>query len=406
MTEPAARFFHGTSAEAARQIQESGFRCSYDGATVPELGPGVCCSTTRQDANYYAVRSGGAGGVVLELEIDLGLCTSLQPQDPQLETWQEDGYDSVWVSGGNEVCVRDPARIKVVASHPVLSGRTFLREVDMAWVDPWQDTDRDVGPDRPPSPATMGECEDRLESGRSKMKRWRLLRMICALLGLVAVLLSLSLIKVPAELPGGSETSTVEHVSGHDCVRFVDYDSDGKVVESDYVIGTADFTFMAWLEPRRLEYSMILSRDRAGEPADQFRIAMWNDGRIGISAASSSPAVKYDLPYPSAVDFQGWGSHFTTQLPLEPDRKAFFALARRGPEWAIFLDGKHAMAGGWRRHENASTTDLRFYENRNLRLGTRYPQLPSLLSPSARVVQVSLFLSLARTLACRPRASP
>lgn len=219
------------------------------------------------------------------------------------------------------------------------------------------------------------------------MKRWRLLRMICALLGLVAVLLSLSLIKVPAELPGGSETSTVEHVSGHDCVRFVDYDSDGKVVESDYVIGTADFTFMAWLEPRRLEYSMILSRDRAGEPADQFRIAMWNDGRIGISAASSSPAVKYDLPYPSAVDFQGWGSHFTTQLPLEPDRKAFFALARRGPEWAIFLDGKHAMAGGWRRHENASTTDLRFYENRNLRLGTRYPQLPSLLSPSARVVQ-------------------
>ena len=65
---------------------------------------------------------GPHGGVVLQLEVDLGNCKQLVENDPMMKTWQNH-YDSAWASfsvvnpgdkGKQENCVKDPRRIKVV----------------------------------------------------------------------------------------------------------------------------------------------------------------------------------------------------------------------------------------------------------------------------------------------------
>ena len=121
-------FYHGTSIEAALSIQESGFRADKAPKHGALLGVGVYCTTTIEKALPYA-KNEEANGVILKLEIDLGKCKELKPNDPMMTTWQHNGYDSAWAprgtdgTGMEENCIKDPARIKIVDAIAVHTGR-------------------------------------------------------------------------------------------------------------------------------------------------------------------------------------------------------------------------------------------------------------------------------------------
>ena len=224
---------------------------------------------------------------------------------------------------------------------------------------------------------------------RCRLSRRQVLKGGCAfsmLAVLTVLILAATVIKTPRE-SAAAETSRLFKNAGHDCVQFADY-SEGDVIESDYVIGTSDFTFMAWIKPHMHRYGMILSRDRAGDGAGMFRVPMWPDGRVGMTelAAFAVDGSVEDLEYPSAVDANGWGSNFTSAQPLQLGQEAHFVIVRRGFDWAIFLDGEHAVSGGWRR-QNGGLLDLKYFEDKNLRVGSRHPRLPALLSPGSLTVQ-------------------
>jgi len=111
-------FYHATNLKAALAIQDTGFRVPPGSGGC--LGPGIYCSTTLKKALDYAKCD--HGGIIFELNVDLGKCKTLQPDDPQMTTWQKD-YDSAWHptgavnsvgEGKEENCVKDPRRIKIV----------------------------------------------------------------------------------------------------------------------------------------------------------------------------------------------------------------------------------------------------------------------------------------------------
>jgi hypothetical protein len=189
---------------------------------------------------------------------------------------------------------------------------------------------------------------------------------------LVAVIASMFVIRVLKNAtPHVSKSTALRLTAGGDCVEFKDY-RPNEVVESDFVIGKRNFTFMAYITAFEVRYSMIFARDRCGEVDGQFRVSMWSDGRLGVTAMAAF-ADNQGLQFPSAVDPNGWGSHCTTARPLPLYKEVHFCLVRRELDWAIFLDGEHALPGGWTRQNPPSVMDLRFYADKKLRVGSRLP---------------------------------
>jgi len=81
-------FYHGTSIEAALEIQEYGFDVSRAGTNAGSLlGPGVYCTTTLEKAMDYA-KGNPASGIIFELRADLGRCKTLAAGDALMKTWQ------------------------------------------------------------------------------------------------------------------------------------------------------------------------------------------------------------------------------------------------------------------------------------------------------------------------------
>jgi len=120
-------FYHGTSVNAALQIQARGFDLSCSGSGAGNLlGKGVYCTTVLDKATDYAKKKPGCG-VVLQLRCQLGLCKKLVANDPMMTTWQNHGYDSAWHPNGanqrqlSENCFKDPASITVLG---VIAGDT------------------------------------------------------------------------------------------------------------------------------------------------------------------------------------------------------------------------------------------------------------------------------------------
>ena len=116
-------FYHATNLEAALKIQAEGFRVDLSGSNAgARLGPGVYCTVTLQKAMQYC--KGPHGGIVFELQVDLGKCKKLERNDPLMTTWQQNGYDSAWApaaSGGSgleENCIKDPGRIRIKQAFP------------------------------------------------------------------------------------------------------------------------------------------------------------------------------------------------------------------------------------------------------------------------------------------------
>jgi hypothetical protein len=226
-------------------------------------------------------------------------------------------------------------------------------------------------------------------SGSEQRSRFRLGKRRLAGLACVVLMLPALFVVFTRPLPnatvasGTPSTSSVRQEGGRDCIAFHDY-SQGDVVESDYGIGIQDFTFMAWLAPRALTYGMILSRDRAGDAINMFRVEMYVDGRLGIIAGGFSEKEEEFLEYPNARDHNGWGSRFTSSEPLVLDKEVHFCVVRRGLEWAMFIDGEHAVPDGWREQRSRAIMDLNEGTDKILRVGSRFPSLPTFLSPSAR----------------------
>ena len=104
--------YHGTSKEAAEQIELHGFQPSADGM----LGDGVYASRDVRKAMAY-------GPVVFEVSVEVGRVKRIDRQGhPLQKDWSRQGYDTAWVpphcgmvrSGMEEDCVFDPERVKVI----------------------------------------------------------------------------------------------------------------------------------------------------------------------------------------------------------------------------------------------------------------------------------------------------
>lgn len=111
--------YHGTSKEAARNIQAYGFRQSAGGM----LGPGVYLSRDLEKASRYPLELEEHQRVVLRMKVSVGKVIKIDYQGHKYQkTWHDHGYDTAWVppncgmvkSGLQENCVWDPDRIKVL----------------------------------------------------------------------------------------------------------------------------------------------------------------------------------------------------------------------------------------------------------------------------------------------------
>ncbi|KAJ8005495.1 hypothetical protein DPEC_G00118550 [Dallia pectoralis] len=111
--------FHGTTRQAAQQIQAKGFRQSEDGM----LGRGVYLSRDLDKARRYPLDILENQRVVIRVIVNVGRVKTIRYQAGMQKTWHDYGYDTAWVpancgmvrSGLEENCVWDPKRITVQA---------------------------------------------------------------------------------------------------------------------------------------------------------------------------------------------------------------------------------------------------------------------------------------------------
>uniref|UniRef100_A0A8C9V0E1 Grass carp reovirus (GCRV)-induced gene 2p n=1 Tax=Scleropages formosus TaxID=113540 RepID=A0A8C9V0E1_SCLFO len=113
--------YHGTTKEAAREIEASGFRQSKDGM----LGPGVYVSRDFEKASRYPLNISDDQREVLKLKVNVGKVKKIDCQrHPMQKSWHDRGYDTAWCppncgmvkSGLEEDCVWDPSRITIMGT--------------------------------------------------------------------------------------------------------------------------------------------------------------------------------------------------------------------------------------------------------------------------------------------------
>ena len=133
-------FYHGTSLEAAMDIQKNGFDVRKSGSNAGmSLGRGLYVTTTLEKALNYAKRT-PCKGAIFELRVELGQCYSVTDNsDRNKAKWQDMGYDSAWAAEGiigerEENCIKDPRPPRVVIKHIDL-GHTGKANSDGYWVD-------------------------------------------------------------------------------------------------------------------------------------------------------------------------------------------------------------------------------------------------------------------------------
>jgi hypothetical protein len=128
-------FYHATNLNAVLAIQDAGFRVPAGSGGC--LGPGIYCTTTLRKAFDHLECE--HGGIIFELNVDLGRCKILHQDDPEMKTWHQD-YDSAWhptgavnrvEEGKEENCVKDPCRIKIVRPIAGHTGKNFAAGYDI-----------------------------------------------------------------------------------------------------------------------------------------------------------------------------------------------------------------------------------------------------------------------------------
>jgi hypothetical protein len=132
-------FYHGTSLEAAMNIQKVGFDVHLSGSNAgATLGRGLYVTTTLQKALNYAERN-PCQGAIFELRVQLGRCYKVTVDDRNMKKWQEMGYDSAWAAQGiigerEENCIKDPRPPRVVIQNITL-GHTGEAKRAGYWVE-------------------------------------------------------------------------------------------------------------------------------------------------------------------------------------------------------------------------------------------------------------------------------
>jgi len=132
-------FYHGTSLEAAMNIQKVGFDVQMSGSNAgAALGRGLYVTTTLQKALNYAERN-PCQGAIFELRVQLGRCYNVTVDDSNRTKWQEMGYDSAWAAQGiigerEENCIKDPRPPRVVIQNITL-GHTGEAKRAGYWVE-------------------------------------------------------------------------------------------------------------------------------------------------------------------------------------------------------------------------------------------------------------------------------
>ncbi len=117
--------YHGTSLEAALNIQKVGFDVARSGSNAgAALGSGLYVTSTLEKAMNYAKRM-PCQGAIFELQVQLGKCFRVSSNDSNMAKWQEMGHDSAWAAAGiigerEENCIKDPRPPRVVIQHIIL----------------------------------------------------------------------------------------------------------------------------------------------------------------------------------------------------------------------------------------------------------------------------------------------
>uniref|UniRef100_A0A8C7IDL0 PARP catalytic domain-containing protein n=1 Tax=Oncorhynchus kisutch TaxID=8019 RepID=A0A8C7IDL0_ONCKI len=112
--------YHGTSKQAAVEIQRNGFTPSRVGM----LGAGVYLSRDIRKVIRYPLGSSDSNRMVLKVKVNVGRVKVINKQGHDNQyNWHTHGFDTAWVPPGvgmvpsnqEEDCVYDPKRIKVMA---------------------------------------------------------------------------------------------------------------------------------------------------------------------------------------------------------------------------------------------------------------------------------------------------
>ena len=120
--------YHGTSLEAAINIQKVGFDVARSGSNAGAmLGRGLYVTSTLEKAMNYAKRM-PCQGAIFEVQVQLGKCYRVSANDSNMAKWQEMGYDSAWAAAGifgerEENCIKDPRPPRVMIKN-VIFGHT------------------------------------------------------------------------------------------------------------------------------------------------------------------------------------------------------------------------------------------------------------------------------------------
>lgn len=125
--------YHGTTLNAAQEIQRHGFRRSSGGM----LGPGVYVSRSVDKAKRYPLKPDPKERLaIMKLKVRVGKVKRIDKQGhPLQKSWHEKGYDTAWVppncgmvpSGLEEDCVWDPDRIEVLEVWEVERNNSMCR---------------------------------------------------------------------------------------------------------------------------------------------------------------------------------------------------------------------------------------------------------------------------------------
>jgi len=136
-------FYHGTSLEAAMNIQKVGFDVKRSGKNAgASLGPGLYVTPTLEKALNYAKRMPHQGAI-FHLRVQLGQCYSVTVDDRdnhRLRHWQSMGFDSVY-SGPNiigereEYCIKDPRPPRVMIQDITLGDTGMSTQAGYSVVD-------------------------------------------------------------------------------------------------------------------------------------------------------------------------------------------------------------------------------------------------------------------------------
>ncbi|CDQ96718.1 unnamed protein product, partial [Oncorhynchus mykiss] len=125
--------YHGTSKQAAIDIQRNGFTPSKVGM----LGAGVYLSRDIRKVIRYPLGSSDSNRMVLKVKVNVGRVKVINKKGHDMQyNWHTHGFDTAWVPPGvgmvpsnqEEDCVYDPKRIKVMA---------MLDVANLKKVNPW-----------------------------------------------------------------------------------------------------------------------------------------------------------------------------------------------------------------------------------------------------------------------------